>query len=212
MTNNKQTNLQNVPIFPLGTVLFPSGSLPLRVFENRYVDMVKECMKQDTPFGVCLVVTAKNGEKESTVAAEHERIGCLAKIVDFDMEQMGVLQILTTGLQRFEVLERWVDDTGLARANVRTIADDEAIDVPDNYSECARLTQEIVAQIKDQLDDAGNNIIAQPYQFESASWVSNRLSEVLPIAMPAKQRLMELEDPLGRLSIVHSYLQQQKVL
>jgi uncharacterized protein len=197
-----------VPIFPLNTVLFPGGVLPLRVFEARYLDMVRDCMQHQRSFGVCLILRGK----EVGAAAEHEAVGCLAQIRDWDMQQLGVLQLRTIGTERFRVLERSVGSNSLVHAAIEPIAADDALPVPPEFADCARLAQRIVQEIEQREPDPARRIVEPPYQFDSASWVGNRLSEVLPIPVAARQGLMALEDPVARLSLVKRFLQQQQVL
>ncbi len=188
----------NLPLFPLGTVLFPGGVLPLRVFEARYVDMMRECMKANQPFGVCLI---KEGHEVGAPAVPHE-VGCLATITDFDMQQPGVLTIVTRGAGRIRVLDTHAQANGLVRARAEAITDDPAAAVPAAFSVCALTLRAILPQLP-----AG--MIAEPHQFDDATWLSNRLAEILPVQTLAKQRLMELPDALTRLDIIHTFLGQQ---
>ncbi|HEX4326715.1 MAG TPA: LON peptidase substrate-binding domain-containing protein [Burkholderiales bacterium] len=188
----------NLPIFPLGTVLFPGGALPLKVFEARYVDMTRECMKSGMPFGVCLI---KEGAEVGTPAVPHD-IGCLASITDWDMQQLGVLQIKTRGSQRFRILSSRVEGNGLIRAATEPIADDAVVGVRSEFAGCMILLKALLPKLPAEL-------IPEPHDFDNAAWLSNRLSEVLPIPALAKQKLMELEDPDSRLEIIHKYLGQQ---
>ncbi len=200
--------MDDLPIFPLGTVLFPGGVLPLRVFEARYMDMVRDCMQRATPFGVCLITRGR----EVGEAAEHEPIGCLARIVDWDMEQLGVLQLRTRGAQRFRVLERRVQADGLVRARVDPIADDPLVGVPMEHQPCAVLARRLVEDLARRESDPLKRAIAEPYAFDAAGWVANRLSEFLPIPVAAKHKLMALEEPTARLSLVHQFLKSRGVL
>ncbi len=200
--------LPDIPIFPLGTVLFPGGVLPLRVFEARYMDMVRDCMQRQAPFGVCLITRGR----EVGEAADHEDIGCLASIVEWDMEQLGLLQLRTQGTQRFRVLERRVARNGLVSADVQPIADDPLILLPQDYAGCGQLARKLVEDLEQRADESGHTMVAKPYQFDSVAWVANRLCEFLPIPMKARQKLMELEEPLVRLSLVHQFLQQRHAI
>lgn len=200
--------LVDLPIFPLGTVLFPGGTLALRVFEARYMDMVRDCMQRGSRFGVCLIV--RGGEVGE--AAEHETVGCLATITDWDMQQLGLLQIRARGERRFRVDATRVQADGLIRADAQPIEPEEDQPVPQQFSACASLVRRIVEDLVEKEPSALNRMVGEPYLYDSASWVSNRLSEFLPIPVKAKQKLMELSDPLARLGIVHRYLEQHRVL
>ena len=188
----------NLPLFPLGTVLFPGGVLPLRVFEARYVDMMRERMKAEQPFGVCLI---KDGAEVGGPAVPFE-IGCLASIVDFDMLQPGILNIRTHGGARFRVLETRNEADGLVRANTEAVSDDAKLPLPAEFSQCAQMLRAILPKLP-------GGLVRTPHQFDDAAWVSNRLAEILPIQALAKQRLMALTAPLMRLEIIHKYLTQQ---
>jgi hypothetical protein len=200
--------MRDLAIFPLNTVLFPGGSLPLRVFEARYVDMVSECMRSGTPFGVCLITRGR----EVGDAAEHEPVGCLARIVDWDVQQQGVLQIRAQGGERFRVGAVRVQKDGLVRADVECLPDDPEAPVPEDLAICSKLLARIVADLEKRSPESISRAVAEPYAFDSAGWVANRLCEILPVPIRAKQKLMELPDPLARLGLVHQFLQQRRVV
>ncbi|UCE31515.1 MAG: LON peptidase substrate-binding domain-containing protein [Burkholderiales bacterium] len=200
--------LDNVALFPLGTVLFPGGVLPLRIFETRYMDMARECLREDQPFGVCLITEGS----EVGAVARHEPVGCLARITDCDMEQIGVLLVRTIGTDRFRVDDTRVERSGLIRATVTILAEDPQTEVPGDLADCAMLARRIVEDLESRETDSQLRMIAQPYAFESASWVGNRLAEVLPLPLAAKQRLMEIDDPLTRLALLQRFLQEHQVL
>ena len=188
----------NLPLFPLGTVLFPGGVLPLRVFEARYIDMTRECMKTGQPFGVCLI---REGAEVGAPALPHE-VGCLAEIGDWDMEQLGVLQISIRGTRRFRIASTKTAANGLIRAVAHALADDAPCAVRAEFTSCAILLKSLLPRLPE-------NMIARPHLFEDAGWLSNRLAELLPIPPLAKQKLMELADADARLEVIHQFLEQQ---
>src|SRR6185503_19392245 len=106
----------HIPLFPLNTVLFPGGVLPLRVFEARYLDMTRDCMKSGTPFGVCLI----HEGSEVGAPAVPRSVGCTATITDWDMQQLGVLNLRTRGERRFRILSSGANKQGLISAEVQT--------------------------------------------------------------------------------------------
>lgn len=188
----------DIPLFPLNAVLFPGGRLPLRVFETRYMDMTRDCLKHGQPFGVCLI---RQG-KEVGAAAVPEDVGCLANITQWDMTQLGVLTLRAVGSMRFRITERSVDDAGLVRASVMPIAAEPTAAVPQRFSGCANLLRLIAAdQTKLELEP--------PHRFDDAAWVGYRLTEMLPVPLAAKQKLLELNDPLVRLEILQRFLEQR---
>lgn len=194
----KGPDWSKLPIFPLGTVLFPGGLLPLRVFEARYVDMTRECMKRGTPFGVCLI---KEGAEVGSPAVPHT-VGCLAEIRDWDMRQLGVLHIKTTGTRRFRIESMQAKSDGLIQAKAQPIDNDANVLVRPEFVACGAILQSLLPKLP-------VGVIAEPYNFSDAGWLSNRLTEVLPIPAVAKQRLMELEDADMRLEIIQRFLAQQ---
>jgi len=188
-----------VAIFPLHTVLFPGGLLPLRVFEQRYMEMAKACLREEQPFGVCGI---REGA-EVGAPATPEDVGCLARIVQWDMPQLGLLHITARGERRFRILGRRVQPDGLARAEIEFIPEDTDVPVPERFTACRRLLERIA-------EERGARLFAEPFRFDSSAWVSARLAEVLPLPLAAKQRLLELGDGLERLEILHRLLLQQR--
>lgn len=187
-----------IPIFPLNAVLFPGGLLPLRVFEARYMDMTRDCMKREVPFGVCLI---HEGSEVGTPAIP-EAIGSLAQILEWDMQQLGVLSLNTRGGQRFRILERQIGDQGLITAEVELVAPEKSIPVPAKFAPCARLLEMVVLE-------KGQAVFAEPHAFQDATWVGYRLSEILPVPLAAKQKLLELTDSLSRLSVLQRFLESR---
>ncbi|MEN9316339.1 MAG: hypothetical protein RIS35_2732 [Pseudomonadota bacterium] len=199
------TDDDTLPIFPLGTVLFPDGVLALRVFEARYLDMVSECLRRDAPFGVCLIT--RGGEVGE--AAEHEAVGCEARIMDWDAEQSGVLLIRARGGRRLRVLDRKLQPDRLIRASVERIEPDADLPVPDAFGDCVELLRNAIDRHFRDTPSPNRRMVWEPCDYDSAAWVGNRLSELLPIAPGTRQKLMALTDPLARLALVAGHLRRQ---
>ena len=197
----------DVPLFPLGTVLFPDGALPLRIFEARYMDMVRECMKRDREFGVCRIIHGT----ESGPAADHESVGCLARIVHWDMPQLGLLHIRATGTRRFTVSARRVEPNALIRADIELIGADEPTPIPEILAPCSDLLRRLVEELDHRAAPTAH-AVNRPYRFDCAGWVANRLAEFLPIDQATKQSLMALEEPLGRLYLVKRILEERGIV
>jgi Lon protease-like protein len=189
-----------ISLFPLNTVLFPGGLLPLRIFEQRYMEMAKACLREEIPFGVCLI---RDGH-EVGAPAEPESIGCLARILEWDMQQLGLLLVTARGEQRFRIVERRVEANGLARAVVELLPAETDAALPGEFDACAGLLRRVV-------EERGAGLFAQPHRYDSASWVSARLSEILPVPLAAKQKLMELDDAVQRIEILHKFLVQHRL-
>lgn len=201
-----------LPLFPLKAVLFPDGILPLKVFETRYVDMLRECMKNDAPFGVVLI---KSGQ-EVGAAAEPEAVGCLAHLTDWDMPELGLMMVRVRGGARFRILDTRVRPDQRLEARVEAIAADPEVPVTDTHVHCAKTLKIVIDDIENRAradqGDAYVSPFSQPLQLESASWVANRWCEILPIPLKARQKLLELEDAGARLSLVHQYLTQHRII
>lgn len=191
----------DLPVFPLNTVLFPGGLVTLKLFEQRYLDMAAACMKDQLPFGVCLIAAGS----ETGTPAEPHPIGTLAEIAGWEMPQLGILALTIRGGQRFRILEKHVEPDKLLRAKVELIPENTAIPVPPERSRLLPLLKRIAV-------DLGKERMPEPHRFDDADWVGCRLTEILPVQNLAKQKLLELEDPLVRLEILEKYLEQRKLL
>ncbi len=199
-----------LPLFPLNTVLFPGGVLPLRVFEARYVDMVRECLKRETPFGVVLI---KSGD-ETGDAAEPEAVGCLAHITDTDMISLGILSVNVRGSERFRILEtRELSDHRL-EAKVEMIAADSVSPLTEMHVRCAKALKTVIEDLNAKMREADYQPEGRfaAMRLDDTSWVANRWCEILPIPLKARQKLFELESASNRLEIVYRFLQQHAIL
>jgi hypothetical protein len=178
-------------LFPLQTVLFPGGRLPLRIFEQRYLEMAKACLRDGAPFGVCLI---REG-REVGEPALPEDIGCTARIVEWDMPQLGLLQVVARGERRFRIRSRRVQPDGLALAEVEMLAAEGDAPIDAQADLCARVLRRIV-------EAAPAGLVEAPPRFDSAAWVSARLAELLPLSLASKQRLLEMDEARDRLEVL----------
>lgn len=191
----------DIPLFPLGAVLFPGGVLALKVFEQRYLDMTAACMKDGSQFGVCLIASGQ----EVGLPAHPHSVGTLAHIVSSDMPQLGILMLELRGGRRFRILSQTVEASGLLRAQVELLDEPERQDVPSAQ-------QGLLPLLKKIAGDLGPEKMPEPHAFDDAAWVGYRLSEVVPVRALAKQKLLELQDPVSRLEILYTYLAQRKLV
>jgi Lon protease-like protein len=191
-----------LPLFPLRTVLFPGGLLPLKVFEQRYIDMTKACMADERPFGVCLITRGDEVATRDGGPPEFARIGTLARITNFDMPQLGILHLATEGGTRFRVESHVVESSGLIVGEVASIAPEPQHALPDAHAPLAKLLEVIASRI-------GADNFPSALDYGDASWVGYRLAEVLPLPLSIKQSMLEINDADVRLGVLHKFLAQQ---
>ena len=204
-----QPLLHSLPLFPLGTVLFPGGLLPLRIFEVRYLDMIGKCRKADAPFGVVSLTSGSEVRKAGADAESFAAIGTLAMIREFESPQSGLLQIECVGTQRFRVRSNELQKHGLWVAEVEAVNDDVALEIPDDLRHTSTALQRLVGTLEERKRAQGGAVrlpIAEPYRFDDCGWVANRWCELVPIQLELRQRLMELDSPLMRLELVSDLL------
>lgn len=194
------TQAVRLPLFPLNTVLFPEGLLPLRVFEARYMDMVTRCLRDGASFGVCLIAA---GTEVGEAAVPHP-VGTEALIEQWDMAEPGVLSIAVRGGRRFRIEDHEVERDGLLTGTVRWLIEPAHEDVPDEQAELLPLLKAIAGELGDRLPE--------PHRFDDAAWVGARYTELLPIPMVARQKLLELDDVVSRLEIIQQFLHQRGLL
>jgi Lon protease-like protein len=184
-----------LPLFPLHTVLFPGGVLPLRIFEPRYLNMVGDCLRNDHGFGICLI----RAGQEIGAAADCHEVGTLARIQDWDKTPEGLLAITARGERRFRVLEREVRPDLLSVARVELLDDPPPPPLPVEFAPLARLLEHL-------LDDLDPPYRTLPRALDDADWVGARLTELLPLDPQEKQFLLEQADPRARLETVAARL------
>lgn len=186
---------REVPLFPLHTVLFPGGPLALRVFEPRYLDMVSACLRNEQPFGVCLI---RSGQEAGEAASPHPT-GTFARIVDWQRGADGLLAISALGEQRFQVQGTHVERDQLLRGTVQPLTPEPPAPLP---AECGYMTG-----VLDQLFEHAGDVYADlPKRPDDATWVGYRLAELLSLPLARRQTFLELEDPLLRLSQLEQIL------
>jgi len=194
-----------LPLFPLRTVLFPGGLLPLKIFEQRYIDMAKACLKDELPFGVCLIVQGDEVATPASAPPEFVPIGTLARIASWEMPQLGILHIAVTGGARFRVEKYAIEPAGLVVADIATLAPEAAVPMGEAHAPLARLLELIVARIGPQ------NFPAER-RYDDASWVGYRLAELLPLPLSIKQSMLEINDAGVRLEVLSQFLAKQGLL
>ena len=188
----------SIPLFPLHTVLFPGGPLRLRIFEPRYLDMVSRCMREDAGFGVALIVAGQ----EAGGSAQTVEIGTLARIVDFEQLDDGLLGITARGERRFRIVRVHQESDGLNVCQVEWREDEARAEVPAQHAVLAELLRRAIEQIGPAYGELTP-------AYEDASWVGMRLAEILPLAPIERQELLELNDGPERLQWLQTRLNIQ---
>jgi Lon protease-like protein len=196
-----------LPLFPLKTVLFPGGVLPLKIFEQRYVTMTKSCLKDDAPFGVCLLTRGEEVPKSKTSANEvsFALVGTRARITAWDMPQLGILHVRTEGLARFQVRSHALAQDGLVIGQVTDIAPEPALELPATHKPLAAFLELLIERV-------GRESFPVDLALDDASWVGYRLAELLPLPLSIKQSMLEINDAEVRLTVLAKFLKQQKLL
>ena len=219
--------IKELPLFPLPTVLFPGGLLPLRIFEVRYLDRIKRCYTAKTPFGVVASMSSSWDEVPQSSYKDSRRggnddedgmegfapesfhpIGTLAYITHLERPQPGVLAIRCAGHQRFQMDACEQRRFGLWVADVALMDSDPRIPVPADLVSSSETLQQLVRSMEQQLPNISQMPLALPYHWNDCGWLSNRWCELLPVATVEKQRLMSLNNPLVRLELVSDILDQ----
>ena len=212
------TKLTGLPLFPLQSVLFPGGSLPLRIFEVRYLDMIGNRYKDGQPFGVVGLSEGSDTRRrasgtDSGFAREaFFPVGTLASITRFERPQPGLMVIDCIGLQRFRVDRSEQLKHGLWIADVELLADDSEVPVPEDLTFTREGLQAVVRDIESSIDQSADPALAlplrKPYRWDDCGWLANRWCELLPLQPELKHRFMSLDSPVLRLELVADTLRQ----
>ena len=208
--------LFSLPLFPLGTVLYPGGLLPLRIFEVRYLDMISKCHKNGAPFGVVSLTQGSEVRKADTTRSggdgfaqeEFNAVGTLATIKEFSVPQPGLMMIRCEGAQRFEISNKEKLKHGLWIADVTRLTHDQRVKIPEDLQACANALGKLIENLQQREMPNEQMPVLEPYQLDDCGWVANRWCELLPMPLELKQRLMELDNPLVRLELVSDILER----
>lgn len=187
---SKSAASEIIALFPLNIVLFPDGPLPLRIFETRYIDMVRSCMRATQDFGVALMCEGAESGVTPTV-----EVGTMAKIVDFHQLADGLLGLTCIGQQRFRIHARSRQADGLNVVEVSPLEAEPSAALPFEHLRLAELLRNVLPQ----LGEAYTGIVMR---LDDATWVGHRLAEILPMDLVVKQKCLEIDDPLERLELL----------
>lgn len=202
--------LFEVELFPLAAVLFPGGRLPLRIFEVRYLDLIRRCGKSGSPFGVVALTEGSEVRRRRRAADEHGRpvedfdreafhaTGTLAVIEAVEQTLPGLMTIRCRGSERFRLHSTELLRHGLWTGSAERLPEDAAVPIPDDLLRCSMALQDMLRHLPVEARPAD----PPPHVWEDCGWVANRWCELLPIAIAERQRLLELDNPLLRLELV----------
>jgi len=189
---------QKIPLFPLGTVLFPDSVIALKIFEARYLDMIKKCLREKSEFGVVSILKDQGDETSSPAFS---KIGTLAQIEDFDPVQPALYMTKSVGTQRFRLLNSQQEPSGLWIGEIELLENDPITPIPEEHQKVVNLLNEIISVIQSE-DLLGESPFKKPFKIDDCGWVSNRLAELLPISLAQKNHLLAQTNPRIRLDLV----------
>lgn len=202
--------LHSLPLFPLGTVLFPGGLLPLRVFEVRYLDLTRSCERSGAPFGVVALRQGQEVRRPGAALEQLESAGTLARIEALEQVQPGLLMVRCRGAERFRIERSERLRHGLWVADVTLLPAEPDVPVPSDLAHVADALRRVHAGLRRgpaslPVPDAGDA------RFEDCGWVANRWCELLPLPLVLKQRLLGLDSSLLRLELVADLLERSGI-
>jgi len=199
----------SIPLFPLSTVLFPDGVLPLQIFEVRYLDMISRCLTEDEPFGVVLLTHGQEVHS-SQVAERFTGSGTLAQVADTTASTPGLLQVICRGSSRFDVMDSERHENGLWMAEVKLVEDDHAVRIPSDLKGAADALDRVLASLQDVPESRWP--VQPPFRLDDCGWVANRWCELLPLPNQQKQHMLMLDNPMIRLELLHDVLDEHGLI
>ena len=200
-----------MPLFPLTTVLFPQGVLNLQIFEVRYLDLMKKCLRDNTPFGVVSLLDG-NEVRRPDEKIQLAKIGTLVNIEKHEFVTPTLIEISTVGSQRFKLLNATQEKNGLWMGEIQTLPADPVVEIPDYLQGSANALARLINSI-DENEIAEEKLpFRKPYKLMDCGWVANRWCELLPLDKPTKLQLLALDNPLLRLELIDDTLAAQGLL
>jgi Lon protease-like protein len=203
--------METIPLFPLGSALFPDGRLPLQIFEVRYLDMINKCIANGTSFGV-VALTAGNEVRKPGLVESFVPVGTLAHIKEWSAPVQGLLRISCNGTSRFRIAAKEQLKHGLWMAQVEPLENDQSVAIPDELQNTVTALMNLLASLKNHSIPESDIPVAAPYRLDDCGWVSNRWSEMLPMSVEQKQGLLALDNPVLRLELVQDLLSERGLL
>jgi Lon protease-like protein len=203
--------MTSIPLFPLGSALFPDGRLPLQIFEVRYLDMINKCIANGSSFGV-IALTAGHEVRKPGMTESFVTVGTLAHIQEWSAPAQGLLRIACHGTTRFRIRAREQLKHGLWMAQAEPVEDDQRVAVPEELHNTVTALMNLLSSLKDHAIAEQDFPVATPYRLNDCGWVANRWSEMLPMAVDQKQGLLALDNPVLRLELIQDLLDERGLL
>ncbi len=199
-----------LPLFPLKLVLFPGGVLPLSIFEKRYVDMVRNCLRNNNGFGIVADLTDFSGSSYSGHSSlPFAEVGVMVEITDTNVTQPGLFDLRCLATQKIMVQSASQQDDGLWLGQVVLLPSEPDIPLPHNIVAPKVYFEQLTKSLEEEAHLEELSPFQIPYQLESGTWLANRWSEILSIPLDEKQSLLELDSPLTRLTLINEMLTQE---
>jgi Lon protease-like protein len=204
------TEFLTLPLFPLGTTLYPDGVIHLKIFEVRYLDMIKSCVRDNVPFGI--VTLDQGGEvRTPNEKISFARVGTFANIIHFEAVQPSLLMIQCTGGARFTIRGCERKKNGLWVADVEAMDDDVSEPIPPELRSAAMTLQKVIDSMKAQGLSKDQMPFTYPYKINDCGWVANRWCELLPLTAGQREHLLALANPRLRLDLVFDVLEEMGI-
>ena len=200
-----------MPLFPLTTVLYPQGVLNLQIFEVRYLDLMKKCLRDNTPFGVISLLDG-NEVRRPSEQIQLAKVGTLVNINTHKFVTPTLMEVSTLGDQRFNLLNAAQEKNGLWMGQIKTLPADPVIEIPDYLQGSANALARLINSIDEKGITEEQLPFGKPYKLMDSGWVANRWCELLPLEKPTKLQLLALDNPLLRLELIDDILQEQGLL
>ena len=205
--------IASLPLFPLGTLLFPQGKLPLQIFEPRYLKMVRDCQRDGTPFGLVALIKGSEVERAGETgetAPVLQTVGTLAQVVECTSGGTGLLHIQCLGGQRFRIQRHEQLPHGLWVADVEPLDADQQVAIPEDLQHAADKLGQLIQTLQGRGLSPSQMPIEPPFELEDCGWVANRWAELLPLPLALKQDLLVQESPVLRLELVADILEHAR--
>ena len=202
-------NTYSISLFPLDVVVCPGGILPLKIFETRYLDMVRDCLRNKSSFAIVTILP--EGETDAEGTFPFANVGTLVNIVDADVTTVGLMTINCVGQHRVKIDSFTQEADGLVIGEVRDIPNDLPMPTPEDLNLSIKVLKQLLDSLADQNLSPSNMPPVESCEFENACWVANRWIEILDLPLVQKQRLMQMESPILRLELIQDCLEANKI-